>query len=74
MATVPPVRADVILDPYLFNVFPESLAPTAAYIVVVAVAAWFLSKYVWSVVRGIAQDGEALKSKSSPLAGKKKKV
>ncbi|KAL4780834.1 hypothetical protein BJX76DRAFT_336978 [Aspergillus varians] len=35
METVPPVLADVILDPFLGNVFPKSLVPTACWIGVV---------------------------------------
>ena len=36
-----------VLDPFLLNVLPRSLVPVAAYITVVAVAAWFLSAYVY---------------------------
>lgn len=46
MQTVPPVLADVILDPYLLNVFPRSLVPTAAYITLVALIAIGLSRYI----------------------------
>ncbi|KAI5207855.1 hypothetical protein E4T39_01727 [Aureobasidium subglaciale] len=41
----PPVNVDIILDPYLLNVFPQSLLPTAAYILVLALASWFLSGF-----------------------------
>ncbi|SMQ54473.1 unnamed protein product [Zymoseptoria tritici ST99CH_3D7] len=34
----PKVSVDIILDPYLANIFPASLLPTAAYIVVLAAA------------------------------------
>lgn len=50
MQTVPPVLVDIILDPYVLNVLPRSLVPTAAYILVVAVASWFLSKGAWYIV------------------------
>ncbi|KAF2003028.1 hypothetical protein P154DRAFT_544074 [Amniculicola lignicola CBS 123094] len=43
----PPVDADIILDPFILNVLPRSLAPFAAYISVVAVGAWLLSGYVY---------------------------
>lgn len=43
MEQVPPVHVDLILDPYLFNIVPQSLIPTAVYIVITAVFAWFLS-------------------------------
>lgn len=54
MKTVPPVQADIILDPYLFNMLPKSLILTVGYLVIVAVAGWFASGYVWSVVKGAA--------------------
>jgi hypothetical protein len=46
MKRVPPVHVDIILDPYLFNVVPRSLVPTAIYIIIVAVGAWALSRQV----------------------------
>ena len=46
MDNVPPVQVDVILDPYLLNVFPKSLVPTAGYLVVIAAAGWFLSGWI----------------------------
>ncbi|KAE8381047.1 hypothetical protein BDV26DRAFT_105576 [Aspergillus bertholletiae] len=36
MENVPPVAADIILDPFLWNIFPQSLVPTACYICAVA--------------------------------------
>ena len=46
-----PVDVDIILDPYLANVFPASLLPTAAYILVLAVGAWFLSGKIWLLLK-----------------------
>ncbi|RDW83136.1 hypothetical protein BP5796_04627 [Coleophoma crateriformis] len=46
MEHVPPVYVDIILDPFLFNVFPRSLVPTAAYLVIIAIGSWYLSKAV----------------------------
>ncbi|KJX94710.1 hypothetical protein TI39_contig4163g00006 [Zymoseptoria brevis] len=43
----PKVSVDIILDPYLANIFPASLLPTAAYIIVLAVGAWYLSNIIW---------------------------
>ncbi|KAF2197935.1 hypothetical protein GQ43DRAFT_434723 [Delitschia confertaspora ATCC 74209] len=43
----PPVDVDIILDPFLLNIIPRSLAPTALYIAVVAVGAWFLSGAIY---------------------------
>ncbi|PYH99969.1 hypothetical protein BO71DRAFT_424757 [Aspergillus ellipticus CBS 707.79] len=39
MTNVPPVAADIILDPFLGNVFPRSLVPTACYLVIVGAIA-----------------------------------
>ncbi|KAL2020109.1 hypothetical protein VTK56DRAFT_8714 [Thermocarpiscus australiensis] len=44
MAEVPPVDVDIILDPYLFNALPRSLAGTACYIVILAVVAYLLAE------------------------------
>ena len=43
MRDVPPVDADIILDPFLLNALPRSLAGTACYIVGVAVVAFFVA-------------------------------
>ena len=40
-----------VLDPYLLNVFPRSLVPTALYIVTLAVGSWFLSGVIWDWLR-----------------------
>lgn len=47
MEHVPPVHVDLILDPYLLNVFPQSLGPTAIYVGIVAVLAWLLSGWAY---------------------------
>lgn len=54
MRNPPPVLVDLILDPYLFNVFPESLLLTAGYIVLVAVATLFLAKWIANRMTAIA--------------------
>lgn len=46
MEAVPQVAVDIILDPYIFNVFPKSLLPTGLYLTLVAVAAWSLSTWL----------------------------
>ena len=46
----PPVDVDIILDPYHGNVFPASLVPTAVYIGALAVIAWYLSGYIWTLL------------------------
>jgi hypothetical protein len=56
MEQVPPVFVDIILDPYVLNIFPRSLIPTASYIIVLAVGAWFLSKYISRRMLAMAKD------------------
>ncbi|CAG8982073.1 hypothetical protein HYALB_00008800 [Hymenoscyphus albidus] len=46
MANVPPVFVDIILDPFIFNILPRSLLPTVAYITLLAIGSWYLSKYI----------------------------
>ncbi len=53
MESVPPVYADIILDPYIFNIFPRSLVPTAGYIVILAIVSWYLSKHISRWVQNI---------------------
>lgn len=54
MKDPPPVLVDLILDPYLLNVIPRSLVPTAGYIAVIAVASWFVSRSIASKLKAIA--------------------
>lgn len=54
MQHVPPVDVDIILDPFLLNILPKSLLPTALYLTIVAVIACYLSGYIWQLVSGIA--------------------
>lgn len=69
MEHVPPVMADVILDPFLWNVFPRSLVPTAAYTVVIAVIAYFvggfLAKGLTDVVTTAVKKDEVVENKKS---------
>jgi hypothetical protein len=51
MSSPPSVDVDLILDPFVFNVFPRSLGPTTAYIIVLACGAWIVSGRVWSFLR-----------------------
>lgn len=43
-----------VLDPYILNVVPQSLVPTATYIILLAVFSWFLSNWTWSWLNSIA--------------------
>jgi hypothetical protein len=57
MKNVPPVHADIILDPYLLNIFPQSLVPTAVYIVIIVIIGWFLSGWTYSnLIRPLLND------------------
>lgn len=72
MEKVPPVLVDIILDPYLLNIFPKSLLPTAGYILVVAAASWFVSAYVWRLMFGLVNpsdedDDEVQRDRASKL-------
>ncbi|KAK2766194.1 hypothetical protein FQN54_007710 [Arachnomyces sp. PD_36] len=69
MENPPPVDVDIILDPYLFNVFPRSLVPTAGYILIIALGAWFVSRIIWSGLANIAQSS----SKASASSTEKKR-
>lgn len=70
METVPPVLVDIILDPYLLNIFPASLLPTVATIVVVAIASWFISKAACHIIVHLAtpslESGSSGPSKQKP--------
>ncbi|KAJ5280492.1 hypothetical protein N7478_005864 [Penicillium angulare] len=46
METVPPVAVDLILDPFLWNVFPRSLVPTAWWVGVVALVAFLVARWI----------------------------
>ncbi|KAL3427568.1 hypothetical protein PVAG01_01077 [Phlyctema vagabunda] len=65
MKHVPPVYVDIILDPFLFNVFPRSLVPTAAHILIVAVAGIFLSKYIARWIIDVATKGNSTTEKKT---------
>lgn len=56
MRDVPPVAVDVILDPFLGNVFPRSLVPTAAWGVVVAVVAGVFGRWVVAELGRVIED------------------
>ncbi|KAL6791947.1 hypothetical protein J3E68DRAFT_409753 [Trichoderma sp. SZMC 28012] len=63
MKDPPPVLVDLILDPYLYNVLPQSLGPTVCYLVVVGVVSWFVAKWVASSLTAIASSTKSDQTK-----------
>lgn len=63
MRDVPPVHVDIILDPFLLNLLPRSLLPTVGYITAVAIASWFIARYISMRIRDLA--GEANSEKKT---------
>ncbi|KAF8252171.1 hypothetical protein K440DRAFT_633388 [Wilcoxina mikolae CBS 423.85] len=49
-----PVDVDIILDPYIFNLIPESLLKIIGVIVIVAVSSWWLGGWIHNVLLGFA--------------------
>lgn len=64
MKHVPPVSVDVILDPYLLNVLPRSLVPTACWVGVVAVVAVLVARRLAGYFRQSIVEAEAGMAKS----------
>jgi hypothetical protein len=56
METVPPVAADLILDPFLLNVFPRSLVPTAGWIAIVAATAWIVAGWIMRIFQAVIDE------------------
>lgn len=65
MEQVPPVYVDIILDPYLFNVFPRTLLPTTGYLILLAVFSWYLSKYISIWFQNLAKHKVEIEKKRS---------
>jgi len=74
MSQVPPVLADVILDPYIGNVVPRSLLPTAVYIIILAVLAWFLSDLIWKGLVDVVRGGSPQVASDEALNEGRKKI
>ncbi|KAL2759526.1 hypothetical protein ACRALDRAFT_2023707 [Sodiomyces alcalophilus JCM 7366] len=51
MAQVEPPLVDIIMDPYVLGIIPESLMSTVAYVIVIAVLAILLSRHIVSRIR-----------------------
>ena len=54
MENIQPVVVDIILDPYILNVYPSSLLPTAVWIVLVAIASFFIAQSVSRWLQSVA--------------------
>jgi hypothetical protein len=71
MSDVPPVLVDIILDPYLLNVFPKSLVPTAGYLIALAILGWVLSGVIWRILLQVADCSPSATPKNSNVLDKK---
>lgn len=62
-----PVLADIILDPFLFNILPRTLVPTVGFVVFVALVSWILGVKVvrpWlTALVGVDADGREKEKK-----------
>lgn len=56
MAYPLPVDVDIIIDPFIFNILPRSLGPTAVYITIVAVGAWLISGFIYRWLLAISKE------------------
>lgn len=72
MENVPPVAVDLILDPFLWNVFPRSLVPTAGWILVVAAVAFVIARWVAAEIGRVMNDARKLQTLEEKQ-GKKEK-
>ena len=59
MQDVPPVLVDIILDPFLLNVFPRSLVRTAGWITVVTAVAAVVGRWIVSQIDHVVFAAEA---------------
>ena len=71
MSDVLPVLVDIILDPYLLNIFPKSLVPTAGYLIALAILGWVLSGVIWRILLQVADASPSATSKNSNVLDKK---
>lgn len=55
MSNPPPVLVDIILDPFLLNVLPQSLLATVGYVAVVAVASLFIARWIATSLQSLAE-------------------
>ncbi|ELR02733.1 hypothetical protein VC83_00830 [Pseudogymnoascus destructans] len=58
-----PVFVDIILDPFILDVFPRSLVPTAGYITIVAIGSFFVARFMSRFLAGVAKTDVQKKDK-----------
>lgn len=44
-----------VLDPFLLNLLPRTLLPTGIYIILIAIVAWYLSRFIWDGLNQLAR-------------------
>lgn len=54
MLNPPSVLVDLILDPLLLNVLPQSLVPTVGYLVLLGIVTWFVARSIASGLQAVA--------------------
>ncbi|KAK2590800.1 hypothetical protein QQS21_011505 [Conoideocrella luteorostrata] len=59
MSNPRPVLVDLILDPFLLNVLPQSLLPTAGYLILLCITTWFMAQWIATGLRSVAGPVEA---------------
>ncbi|CAL3967039.1 hypothetical protein PZA11_003466 [Diplocarpon coronariae] len=62
MGQVPPVYADLILDPLIFNILPRSLLPTAAYIILIAIGSWYIARGLSGWIKNLSTENAEKKN------------
>jgi hypothetical protein len=61
MENVSPVLVEIILDPFILNIFPRSLIPTAGYLLILAVCSWYLANLITSWLQMVARASQQKK-------------
>lgn len=60
-----PVLTDIILDPYLLNVVPESLLLTGIHVILVATASFFIARWISTSLASISKSGTEKQKKTN---------
>jgi glucan phosphoethanolaminetransferase (alkaline phosphatase superfamily) len=78
MENVPPVVVDLILDPFLLNMFPRSLVPTAIWTLIIAIVAYFIGGWITktftdTIINAMKTDDDNDKAMKDPKQTEDKK-